>query len=220
MPTFIVVVFWLYLYTDLPDWSSSSDSESTTVFSFFSSPFDLIFNRALFPSQQETTSHLKIAGYWLTILAVVIPLIQSTSGSWSQVDLRRKVWHITIVLMFLPVGLPSHPTFTKLCMAGATFIFLAIEFIRVTTIPPLGRAIHTSLLKYLDPRDTCGPIIVSHIFCWSELAYQCTCAIRRPELSVWAWEMQLLLSWATSMVELNGVGPMETRKLLKAPFHL
>lgn len=164
VPTFIVVVFWLYLYTDLPDWSSSVDFQSTTVFSFFSLPFDFIFNRVLFPSQQETSSHLKIAGYWLTILAVVVPLVQSTSGSWSQVDLRRKVWHITIVLMFLPVGLPSHPTFTKLCMAGATFIFLAIEFIRVTTIPPLGRAIHTSLLKYLDPRDTCGPIIVSHIF--------------------------------------------------------
>ncbi|VVT44588.1 uncharacterized protein SAPINGB_P000466 [Magnusiomyces paraingens] len=49
-------------------------------------------------------------------------------------------------------------------MAAATFLFLAIEFLRVTTIPPLGPQVHRALLRYLDPRDTCGPIIVSHTY--------------------------------------------------------
>lgn len=166
LPGMILVTFWLFMFTDLPNWYIFEPGSSAVLksLSFIISPIHFIFYYVIFPSEEVAYAHLKITGYWLAVLAVVVPFVQIQSDSWSHIDLRRKVWHITVVVMFLPVGLPGHPTFTKLCMAAATFIFLAIEFARVTTIPPIGPAVHSSLLKYLDPRDTCGPIIVSHIF--------------------------------------------------------
>lgn len=168
--TALLVVFPLFLSIEIPhkytiaSEKSAFDTPASKFISMFIGPINYIFYTVIFPSFEEFKEHLFIAGYWLAILAVTIPVVQMKSDSWSHVDLRRKVWHITVVAMFLPVGLPSHPTFTKLCVCIAIFLFLAVEFMRVTTIPPLGPQINVALLKYLDPRDTCGPIIVSHIF--------------------------------------------------------
>lgn len=107
--------------------------------------------------------HIALMSYWGAVLALAIAFIQNNSLRWS-VDVRRKAWHATIVIMFLPVGVIIDPAFTKLVMAIALTGFLLVEFIRVTTIPPFGKAIHLYILRYIDDRDTCGPIVVSHIF--------------------------------------------------------
>lgn len=157
--TAVTVVLCLFLYVDLPPLHSPASFWGNITY-----PISFLLSTLLFPSYETAKAHLAIAAYWLAIIAVVIPTVQAKSARWAHVDLRRKVWHITVVAMFLPVGLPSHAAFTKLAMAVATFAFLAVEFLRVTTVPPVGPAVHRALLRYLDPRDTCGPIIVSHIF--------------------------------------------------------
>lgn len=107
--------------------------------------------------------HFAIIGYWGLCLALALVFIQSNSMSWS-VDIRRKAWHATVVLMFLPAGVIIDPLFTKLVMAIALTAFLLVEFVRVTTIPPFGTLIQEYIIRYMDERDTCGPIVVSHIF--------------------------------------------------------
>lgn len=107
--------------------------------------------------------HFGLIVYWAVCLACAITYIQSYSLGWS-VDVRRKAWHATIVMMFLPAGILIDPDFTKIAMAIALTGFFLVEFIRVTTIPPYGKAIHLYILRYMDERDTCGPIVVSHIF--------------------------------------------------------
>ncbi|KAK9369356.1 hypothetical protein V1509DRAFT_620536 [Lipomyces kononenkoae] len=112
---------------------------------------------------KESYMRLRMLGYWTAWLAIGIPWIQKSSDGWT-LDRRRKVWHGLIVLMFLGAGVGWDATFTSLSMAIALTLFLFSEFLRATTIPPLGVHIHDALKKYIDERDTCGPIIVSHIF--------------------------------------------------------
>ncbi|ODQ63102.1 hypothetical protein NADFUDRAFT_11749, partial [Nadsonia fulvescens var. elongata DSM 6958] len=100
--------------------------------------------------------------YWIILLALFIPLIHS-ARSYMPLDLRRKSWHFLVVILFLPT-LAITPSFSRLALGGAITLFLLMEFIRATTIPPIGKFLHDSLSMYTDARDTCGPIIVSHIF--------------------------------------------------------
>ncbi|KAJ8097498.1 hypothetical protein POJ06DRAFT_261540 [Lipomyces tetrasporus] len=112
---------------------------------------------------EESNRRLGMLGYWATWLAIGIPWIQRSSNAWT-IDIRRKVWHGMVIGMFLPTGVGWDATFTSLSMAIALTLFLFSEFLRATTIPPLGMHIHDALKKYIDERDTCGPIVVSHIF--------------------------------------------------------
>lgn len=107
--------------------------------------------------------HLYMLGYWLGVLAIVMPVVLALSSRW-ELDLRRKAWHFTIVAMFLPVGPSVDAGFTSLAMAVALALFLLLEIVRGIGLPPYGQLLHQVLSGYVDERDTCGPIIVSHIF--------------------------------------------------------
>jgi dolichol kinase len=107
--------------------------------------------------------HLTMLGYWFCMLAVVMPAVLTLSPRW-DLDMRRKVWHFTIVAMFLPVGANIDSGFTSFAMAVALVVFLLLEIVRGIGLPPYGLALHEVLSGYVDERDTCGPIIVSHIF--------------------------------------------------------
>ncbi|KAK9236058.1 hypothetical protein V1525DRAFT_451602 [Lipomyces kononenkoae] len=112
---------------------------------------------------KESYRRLRMLAYWTAWLAVGIPWIQKSSDAWT-LDIRRKVWHGLVVVMFLTAGVGWDATFTSLSMAIALTLFLFSEFLRATTVPPLGVYIHDALKKFTDERDTCGPIVVSHIF--------------------------------------------------------
>lgn len=106
--------------------------------------------------------HLSLLAYWISILLISLPLIMKHSASW-QLDVRRKVWHGMIVLMFLPtINIDSY--FVSMAMCVAIILFVLVEVIRATAMPPFGSIIHQTLLPYTDSRDLCGPIIVSHLF--------------------------------------------------------
>ncbi|KAK9473451.1 ribosomal L28e protein family-domain-containing protein [Dipodascopsis tothii] len=104
-----------------------------------------------------------LLAYWTAILGVGIPLIERFVPGWS-IDARRKVWHGMVVTMFLVGGLGWDAPFTAISMAVALVLFLVTEFLRAATIPPLGEPIQNMLRKYIDERDTCGPVVVSHVF--------------------------------------------------------
>ncbi|KAK7208090.1 hypothetical protein BZA70DRAFT_272889 [Myxozyma melibiosi] len=111
----------------------------------------------------DSSRRLRMLMYWSAWLVLGVPTINHLSPNWT-IDIRRKVWHGMVVGMFLFGGVGRDATFTSLSLAIALTLFLLTEFVRATTMPPLGAAIHAALKKYTDERDTCGPVIVSHIF--------------------------------------------------------
>lgn len=155
---FILIGYLTFVFTLAPAYLSSS--LQTILPDTNSNPFILLV-KILFI--ENAALHFTIIGYWGICLTLAILFIQSNSLKWT-IDVRRKAWHATVVIMFLPVGVIMDPVFTKLVMAIALTAFLLVEFVRVTTIPPFGLLVQEYILRFIDERDTCGPIVVSHIF--------------------------------------------------------
>uniref|UniRef100_A0A060T3J0 dolichol kinase n=1 Tax=Blastobotrys adeninivorans TaxID=409370 RepID=A0A060T3J0_BLAAD len=109
-----------------------------------------------------TKSHILILAKWFGFLLLVIPTVMLRAHHW-QLDVRRKVWHGCVVVMFLP-AVAEDPEFTALSFAIALVLFILTEVARATAFPPIGPTIHKILEPYTDKRDTCGPVIVSHLF--------------------------------------------------------
>ncbi|KAK9476655.1 hypothetical protein V1514DRAFT_336215 [Lipomyces japonicus] len=124
-------------------------------------PFFFIFNYLFV--EDGSKSRLKMLAYWITWLIIGITFIEKSAKNWT-IDIRRKVWHGMVVGMFLVCGTGSDAHFTSLSLSIALTLFFLSEVLRATTIPPLGSKIHMALIKYTDERDSCGPIIVSHLF--------------------------------------------------------
>lgn len=119
--------------------------------------------------QTLIAENILMLGFWLTVVLVTILCV--LVGSRLQIfqnfpqpillDLKRKLWHFLIILMFSP--------FTSAPGAAAWFaiaivVFLLLELIRATTMPPFASHLHQFLSGFIDHRDTQGPMIVSHLF--------------------------------------------------------
>ncbi len=113
--------------------------------------------------KDDSEIRLKITAIWLISLSILIPLINKVSVNW-PLDFRRKIWHFTVFLLFIPFGIYKCREFVQLAMGIALVLFLLVEFIRVIALPPFGPIIHSELKKFVNERDTVGNIIVSHIF--------------------------------------------------------
>ena len=80
-----------------------------------------------------------------------------------EVDTRRKVFHGMMVAMLLPT-IFIDPCFVSLALAIVLAVFLLLDLIRASQLPPLSGPIATFLTPYVDGRDLRGPVVVSHIF--------------------------------------------------------
>lgn len=109
------------------------------------------------------------------------------------VDTRRKIFHFTMVCLLLPTT-PLDPCFLSLALTLILAIFLLLDFIRAAQLRPLSKPIAQFLTPYVDGRDLCGPVVVSHIFLligcaiplWLSLA-----AVPRAGAGPWAgWEIK------------------------------
>lgn len=113
--------------------------------------------------------NIYMLGFWLSIVIVAIACVVVGShlqACWQPpqailLDLKRKLWHFLIIFMFAP--------FTSSPGAAAWFsiaivVFLLLELIRATTMPPFATHLHRFLSGFTDHRDTQGPMIVSHLF--------------------------------------------------------
>ncbi|KAF2845104.1 phosphatidate cytidylyltransferas-like protein [Plenodomus tracheiphilus IPT5] len=125
------------------------------------------------------------------VLTILVGLISVFSlSAYVEVDTRRKVFHGTMVAMLLPT-IYMDPCFVALALALVLAIFLLLDLIRASQLPPLSKPIAKFLTPYVDGRDLRGPVVVSHIFLligcaiplWLSLA-----GVARKEDGVTPWQ--------------------------------
>lgn len=110
----------------------------------------------------EANTRLLIVAYWLVILVVGLAIVFRLTETY-EVDTRRKVFHFMMVGMLLPATFVD-PTFAGLCLSLALAIFLLLDLLRASQLPPLSKPIASFLAPYVDGRDFSGPVVISHIF--------------------------------------------------------
>jgi dolichol kinase len=86
-----------------------------------------------------------------------------TLPSQVEVDTRRKVFHGIMVGMLLPT-IYIDPPFFSLALTITLAIFLILDTIRASQLPPLSKPLASFLTPYVDGRDLRGPVVISHIF--------------------------------------------------------
>ncbi|KAG8158960.1 hypothetical protein KVR01_011403 [Diaporthe batatas] len=110
----------------------------------------------------EANTRLVLAAYWLSVIAIGLLVVFRLSPIY-EVDTRRKVFHFMMVAMFLP-AIYVDPAWCALALAIVLAIFLLLDLLRASQLPPLSKPIANFLHPYTDGRDHCGPVVISHIF--------------------------------------------------------
>lgn len=110
----------------------------------------------------EANTRLLLCTYCIAVIAAGLAVVFSLSAV-VEVDTRRKVFHGTMVAMLLPT-IYIDPCFVSLALALVLAIFLLLDLIRASQLPPLSGPIASFLTPYVDGRDLRGPVVVSHIF--------------------------------------------------------
>ncbi|CAM1508174.1 Fc.00g050220.m01.CDS01 [Cosmosporella sp. VM-42] len=110
----------------------------------------------------EANTRLLLSAYWLVILIVGLAIVFRLKNIY-EVDTRRKVFHFMMVGMFLP-SIFVDPTYAALALSLILGIFLMLDLLRASQLPPLSKPIASFLAPYVDGRDFRGPVVISHIF--------------------------------------------------------
>jgi dolichol kinase len=110
----------------------------------------------------EANTRLALAAWCVCTIVFGLGCVFSLSAV-VEVDTRRKVFHGTMVAMLLPTIFVD-PCFVALALALVLAIFLLLDLIRASQLPPLSKPIARFLTPYVDGRDLRGPVVVSHIF--------------------------------------------------------
>jgi dolichol kinase len=110
------------------------------------------------------TTRLLLILYFLLIIVLGLLIVLSPPLTKNfEVDTRRKVFHGMMVGMLLPT-IFIDPLFISLALSLVLSIFLLLDLIRASQLPPLSNPIAKFLTPYVDGRDLRGPVVVSHIF--------------------------------------------------------
>ena len=110
----------------------------------------------------EANTRLLLSAYWLCILIIGLAIVFRLTNIY-EVDTRRKVFHFMTVGMFLPTIFVD-PTYTALALSLILAIFLILDLLRASQLPPLSKPIASFLAPYVDGRDFRGPVVISHMF--------------------------------------------------------
>jgi len=110
----------------------------------------------------EANTRLVLSAYFLVVLAFGLAVVFTLSPVY-EVDTRRKVFHFMMVAMFLPATFVD-PTYAALALSLILAIFLLLDLLRASQLPPLSKPIASFLTPYVDGRDLRGPVVISHIF--------------------------------------------------------
>jgi dolichol kinase len=110
----------------------------------------------------EANTRLVLAAYCAGTIVLGLISVFSLSAV-VEVDTRRKVFHGTMVALLLTT-IYIDPCFVALALALVLAIFLLLDLIRASQLPPLSKPIAKFLTPYVDGRDLRGPVVVSHIF--------------------------------------------------------
>lgn len=115
--------------------------------------------------QQEfgpANTRLILSIYWLLIIITGLAIVFRLSHIY-EVDTRRKVFHFMMVAMLLPSTFVD-PAYCALALSLVLAIFLLLDMIRATQMPPMSKHLARFLTPYVDGRDLKGPVVISHIF--------------------------------------------------------
>ncbi|KAL5604192.1 uncharacterized protein BROUX77_004378 [Berkeleyomyces rouxiae] len=107
-------------------------------------------------------TRLLLTAYWLLILVVGLLVVFQLSAIY-EVDTRRKVFHFMMVGMMLP-SVFVDACFCAMALSFVLAVFLLLDLLRASQLPPLSKPIASFLAPYVDGRDFKGPVVVSHIF--------------------------------------------------------
>ncbi|KAM0196934.1 hypothetical protein ACHAPI_005483 [Fusarium lateritium] len=110
----------------------------------------------------EANTRLMLSVYWLGILILGLVIVFRLKDIY-EVDTRRKVFHFMMVGMFLPATFVD-PTYAALALSLILAVFLILDLLRASQLPPLSKPIASFLAPYVDGRDFRGPVVISHIF--------------------------------------------------------
>ncbi|KXX78089.1 Dolichol kinase sec59 [Madurella mycetomatis] len=116
----------------------------------------------LAPPLGAANTRLALSAYWLAILVTGLAVVFRLSPVY-EVDTRRKVFHFMMVAMLLPATYVD-PAYVALALALMLAIFLLLDLLRASQLPPLSRPVARFLTPYVDGRDLRGPVVISHIF--------------------------------------------------------
>lgn len=110
----------------------------------------------------EANTRLLLSVYWLVVILCGLLVVFQLQGTY-EVDTRRKIFHFMMVGMFIPV-LYVDPTYASLALGLILAVFLILDLLRASQLPPLSKPIASFLAPYVDGRDFRGPVVISHIF--------------------------------------------------------
>ena len=110
----------------------------------------------------EANTRLLLSAYWFAVVLFGLVVVFQLKSTY-EVDTRRKVFHFTMVGMFLPTIFVD-PTYAAMALSLVLAIFLILDLLRASQLPPLSRPIASFLAPYVDGRDFRGPVVISHIF--------------------------------------------------------
>ncbi|KAF3770882.1 hypothetical protein M406DRAFT_244768 [Cryphonectria parasitica EP155] len=110
----------------------------------------------------EANTRLCLAAWWVAVIILGLAVVFRLSPYY-EVDTRRKIFHFMMVSMFLPATFID-PTWCALALAIVLAIFLLLDLLRASQLPPLSKPIRDFLQPYTDGRDHQGPVVISHIF--------------------------------------------------------
>ncbi len=108
------------------------------------------------------TTRLFLLAYWMVIIVFGLAVVFTLSPVY-EVDTRRKVFHFMMVAMLLPATFVD-PAYATLALSLVLAVFLLLDLLRASQLPPLSRPIANFLTPYVDGRDLRGPVVISHIF--------------------------------------------------------
>jgi len=107
-------------------------------------------------------TRLVLSAYWLGVVLFGLAVVSQLSPVY-EVDTRRKVFHFMMVAMFLPATFVD-PAYAALALSLILALFLLLDLLRASQLPPLSKPIAAFLTPYVDGRDLRGPVVISHIF--------------------------------------------------------
>ncbi|KAI1076325.1 hypothetical protein F5B20DRAFT_333275 [Whalleya microplaca] len=110
----------------------------------------------------EANTRLLWCAYCVAVIVVGLMVVFRLSPMY-EVDTRRKVFHFMMVAMFLPTTYID-PTFAALALSVVLALFLLLDLLRASQLPPLSKPLASFLAPYVDGRDLRGPVVISHIF--------------------------------------------------------
>ncbi|KAI4868255.1 hypothetical protein F4820DRAFT_410402 [Hypoxylon rubiginosum] len=110
----------------------------------------------------EANTRLVLSAYFGAVISVGLIVVFRLSPVY-EVDTRRKVFHFMMVAMFLPATYVD-PTFAALALSIVLALFLLLDLLRASQLPPLSKPLASFLAPYVDGRDLRGPVVISHIF--------------------------------------------------------